>query len=55
MTSAYDDRSRRELTERKAVEEVLRREPVEARDRVLSQPRFCWISACIMPRMPAPP
>jgi len=35
MTSAYDDRSRRELTERKAVEELLRREPVEARDRVL--------------------
>jgi len=29
------NRSRRELTERKAVEELLRRDPVEARDRVL--------------------
>ena len=35
MTSAYDDRSRRELTKRKAVEKMLRRETVEARDRVL--------------------
>jgi len=37
------NRSRRELTERKAVEELLRRDPVEARDRVLLSD---WNTAC---------